>query len=657
MYSQDKYNRLIDQLIKYEDQYYNQDLTEISDAEFDSLYFEAKTIENLHKEWIREDSPIKRIMGKATKGLKEVKHKVPLLSLSKAMDFEELKQWLISLQANGINQFYVECKHDGLACALHYTKGKFVQAVTRGNGLIGNDVTAVCWQIPSIPKEISYKENLEVRGEIFLTKSGLANINEYIKKYQPKESEKKNVRNTASGLLRDENPNLAKSQYLKFSAYMSLDTLHDTHGDSMKWLQTLGFLTTDTFVSNFTFTVTNSNTIFTKIQKKLEQIYKDREKFDFDIDGMVFKVNSYQQQQQLGNKRNVPNWAIAYKFPQEEKVSILRDVKWELGAKGTFTPVAIIDPVNILGAMVESPTLHNMDEIKRLDIKIGDHVVVTRRGDVIPKIIKVITELRDGTEKAIIPPEICPVCGNKITIHDAYLKCDNDNCLGRITGKIIDFVKKLEIKDFGEKLITALVKRKSLTKVTDIYRLKASDISILDKQGAVSAAKVIQRINDSKQAPLSKIIAGLGINNVGEVTGKDLAEYYSTLERFKNANINELMAMNNIGEVVAVNIIKWINNNQDLIDDLISLGLGANKKTTIINNTLSNKTFAFTGTLSIPRKKFQEKVEQNGGTISSIKQGLDFLIIGEGAKQPKIIKAQKYGAKVLTENDFEQLIK
>ena len=438
---------------------------------------------------------------------------------------------------------------------------------------------------------------------------------------------------------------------------MSLDTLYDTHGDSMKWLQTLGFLTTDTFVSNFTFTVTNSNTIFTKIQKKLEQIYKDREKFDFDIDGMVFKVNSYQQQQQLGNKRNVPNWAIAYKFPQEEKVSILRDVKWELGAKGTFTPVAIIDPVNILGAMVESPTLHNMDEIKRLDIKIGDHVVVTRRGDVIPKIIKVITELRDGTEKAIIPPEICPFCGNKITIRDAYLKCDNDNCLGRITGKIVDFVKKLEIKDFGEKLITALVKRKSLTKVTDIYRLKASDISILDKQGVVSAAKVIQRINDSKQAPLSKIIAGLGINNVGEVTGKDLAEYYSTLERFKNANINELMAMNNIGEVVAVNIIKWISNNQDLIDDLISLGLGANKKITIINNTLNNKTFAFTGALSIPRKKFQEKVEQNGGIISSIKQGLDFLIIGEGAKQPKIIKAQKYGAKVLTENDFEQLIK
>ena len=657
MYTQEKYNLLIDQLIKYEDQYYNQDFSEITDAEFDSLYFEAKTIEELHNDWIRIDSPIKRIMGKSIGKLKEVKHTIPLLSLGKVMNFDELKKWLLNLYNLNINQFFVECKHDGLACSLHYHQGKFIQGVTRGNGLIGNDVTQTCWQIPSIPKEINYLPDLEVRGEIFLTKSGLEEINDYIKKYQPKDTIKKNVRNTASGLLRDETPNPRKSKYLYFSAYMSLDTENDTHGDSMKFLQSLGFLTTDNFVKNFVINLTNDEKKFKKLQQCLDAIHQQRSEMDFDIDGLVFKVNNYEQQKFLGNKREEPNWAIAYKFPQTEKVSVLKSVRWDLGPKGNITPVAFIEPVEILGAMVENPTLHNIDEINRLDLKIGDHIVITRRGDVIPKIIKVLPELRDGSEMEIEIPELCPICGSKLVFKDVYIRCENEQCQGRIAGKIIDFVIKLEIKDFGEKLINALVKRKTLTNIADIYRLKVSDISVLEKQGVVSATKIIKHIEKSKQASLAQIIAGLGIANIGEVTGKNIADFYLTLSNFKQAKVQELLQMDNIGPTVANTIVKWIKDNEDLIDDMISLNLGMKDAQIIKSNKLKDKLFAFTGALSKSRNEFQKIITDNGGNFSvSIKQGINYLIIGSGAKQHKIDKAKKLGAEIISENDFYKLL-
>ena len=654
--AQEKYNLLIDQLIKYESQYYNSELVDLTDAEFDSLYYEAQFIEQNHKDWIREDSPTKRVMGSINTIDKEVTHKIPCLSLAKAMNFDELQKWLKNLNNFGINEFFVEPKHDGLACVLHYSQGRFVQAATRGNGLVGKDVTKICWQIDSIPKIIDYKKDLEVRGEIFLTKSGLEKINEYIKKYSPRELIKKNVRNTASGLLNDKNPNIEKSKYLQFAAYMSLDNECLNHKASMLFLKELGFNITNDFVNNFiiNFYGKDFNTLMTKLKKKLDDINDMRNSLDFEIDGLVIKVNYYAEQKKLGNKQTVPNWAIAYKFPQEEKVSILKDIRWDLGSKGTLTPVAIIETINILGADVSNVTLHNIEEINRLNIKIGDHITVTRRGDVIPKIINVLTDLRTGNEQDIIIPEICPVCKEKLKFEEVYIRCDNDKCKGRIVGKIVDFVTKLDIKDFGEKLITALVNRNVLNSIADIYYLKANDISVLDKQGSVSANKVIDHINKSRQAPLAKIISGLGIANIGEMAGKDLAKFYKSLSNFKNAKYQELTSINNIGSTVASNIINWISQNNDLLDQLINLNLGID----LSNNQgkLANKTFAFTGALSISRKKFQELIEENGGINSSIKQGLNYLIIGNGAKQPKIDKAKKYNAQIITEQDFYNLL-
>ena len=307
-----KYNLLIDQLIKYENQYYNSELVDLTDAEFDSLYYEAQFIEQNHKDWIREDSPTKRIMGSINTIDKEVIHKIPCLSLAKAMDFDELKKWFKNLTNLGINEFFVEPKHDGLACVLHYSQGKFIQAATRGDGLIGKDVTRICWQIDSIPKIIDYKKDLEVRGEIFLTKSGLEKINEYIKKYSPKELIKKNVRNAASGLLNDKNPNVEKSKYLQFAAYMSLDDECLNHKTSMQFLHDYGFKITNDFVNNFTinFYGKDFNTLMTRLEKKLNDINDMRDSLDFEIDGLVIKVNYYTEQKKLGNKQTVPNWAI-----------------------------------------------------------------------------------------------------------------------------------------------------------------------------------------------------------------------------------------------------------------------------------------------------------------------------------------------------------
>ena len=601
-------------------------------------------------------------MGSKGPEPKKVIHKIPLLSLDKAMNFNELSEWISKLVKQGYSDFIIEPKHDGLACKLLYKNGKFIQGSTRGNGYEGSDVTIVCKQIPDIPKQLdstilndNFKKEIEVRGEIFLTKPGLDKINKYIIQYCPKETIKKNVRNTASGLLRDENPNPNKSKYLTFSAYMLPNSFLKSHSESMKYLSLLGFKVTNDFVPNYKITITSATlkNDLAKISTLFNKLANERSNLEFDIDGMVIKIDKYSEQNKLSNKRNVPNWAIAYKFPSEEKVSILRDVSWELGPKGNITPVAIIDPVTIFGAEITNPTLHNIEEVKRLGIKIGDHCVITRRGDVIPKIIKVLPELRDGTEIDISIPEKCPVCGGLITKNDVFIRCDSPTCKGRITGKIIDYINKLDIKDFGEKLITKLVNIGKLTNQMDIYRLVESDISVLDKQGDVSATKIISRINDAKKASLAKIIAGFGIPGIGDVTGAQLASYYQSLTNFKNAKFDELVNMKDIGETTAISIINWIKDNINLIDDAISLNLGINQNK---DGKLLNKVFAFTGTLSISRKKLQEIIEQNGGSSSSIRNGINYLVIGEGAKKAKIEKAERYNVQIITEKEFNQLL-
>ena len=645
------YNLLVNKLINYENQYYNEDNSTVSDAEFDSLLKILYKFEKAHPNWKRSDSPTNRVMGQTTKNLKEVTHKIPLLSLGKAMDFDELKKELYRMYKLGVKDFFVECKHDGLACKLIYENYKLVLGATRGNGKVGNDVTLTCLQIPSIPKKIA-EQNLEVRGEIFLTKSGLTAINKYIA--NTKGQEKKNVRNTASGLLREENPDPEKSKYLLFSGYMAL-TDDDSHSESMKHIKNLGFYTTNDFVKTKNFHIDDFNICFDRICKFINEIYELRDSLDFDIDGMVIKANKKVDQAKLGNKETVPNWAIAYKFPQVEKVTILRSVRWDIGDKGNLTPVAFFDTVNICGADINNATLHNIEEINRLNLKIGDKITVTRRGDVIPKVVKSHIDLRDGTETSIEIPTNCPVCNEPLTRQDVYIRCDNNNCAARISGKLLDFLNKLEVKDVGQTIIKALVNLKKLKTFGDLYRLKESDIVVIERQGEVSAKKIVSRIQDSKSASIDKVIAGLGIPNIGVTTGNVLAKTFKTLENFKQAKYEQLICISDIGETTAYNIINWIKKNQDVLQDLIDLNIG--KQIEMKSGNLNNKTFAFTGTLSSPRKTMQNFIEENGGINSSIKKGLNYLLIGEGAKEEKINKAKNYGAKIISEKEFFNMIK
>lgn len=667
--TQEYYNKLIDNLLKYADQYYNGDGSDISDAEFDTLYIEASQIELAHPEWMRADSPTKQVMGAPMVGLKEVYHNPPMLSLGKVMNYDELKTWLQSL---GTADLYIECKHDGLACKLIYEQGKFVEGSTRGNGHVGNDVTQACMLIDSIPKVLSKPIDLEIRGEIFLTKSGMIEINnnkekEYLKNHTAEEFDKnkdsllfKTVRNAASGILRNLEPNKEELKHLVFSGYM--DPNHKsymTHSDAMKAARELGFATTDNFVHNTSVHISadNIDVSFAALENYFDAVNEQREEFDFDIDGMVLKINNYAEQDKMGSRKNTPYWAIAYKFPQEEKVSILRKVEWLLGDKGNITPRATIDTVNILGADVSAATLHNIKEIERLDIKIGDHVVVTRRGDVIPKIVAVHYNLRMGNEKDIVIPTVCPVCGAPVTRTKTMIRCNNESCTGRYLGKISNFINALGIKNFGNVVVAQLIDAGKLKYITDIFYLCENDIACLDRQGQKSASNIIKAIEKAKSAPLKNYIAGLGIPSIGTQAGKVLAQKYNTFENFEKATFSELIELEDFGDVTANYIITWINDNRDILHTLINLRVGLPQPSIKPKSgKLNNKTFACTGALSIPRKKVQEIVEQYGGIFYSIKKGLDYLIVGDNAVPAKISKAEKYGAKIIGEEDIMKMI-
>ena len=651
MVSKTYYNTLINNLLRYSKEYYENNNSLISDADFDSLFIEAKNIEAAHPTWLRKDSPTINVMGKADNCLPEVKHDPPMLSLGKAMNFDELFSWLKMISKNGTKALFCECKHDGLACKLVYKHGKFIQASTRGDGHIGEDVTRTCRYIPSIPKVINNNDAyFEVRGEVFLTKSGMKDINHNNTK------QFKNVRNAASGILRKLEPNENEAKHLVFSAYMlPYDKQHKTHSESMNYLGELGFKRTNDFVKNVSL---NTDSNYEDIIKYLfNETNSERDNMDFDIDGMVLKIDNYEVQQTFGEKRSIPNWAIAYKFPQQEKLTILKSVEWLLGNKGNITPLAHIDTVNIFGADVSAATLHNCKEIERLDIRIGDHIIVTRRGDVIPKIIGVNKDMRDGTERKIAIPQYCPVCGEPVINTGAFIRCDNELCAGRLSGRIENLVKALDIKNFGGKVIDKLVDENKLKLPADIFKLKADDISGLDRMGIKSAEKIINNINVARNCSLDMVIAGLTIPGVGVAAGKDLASKYKTLDKFRDAKFDDLVMMNDIGETTAHNIIDWLRNNVVYINDLINYNIAMQVRELVsATNKLAAKVFAFTGKLSVSRKNMEADIIDNGGTVSAINKTIDYLIIGDNAVQTKIDKAKKYGAEVITEVEFRKLL-
>lgn len=635
---------------------------EITDPLFEQLLAELTLLENQYPEYDDINSPTHIVGGKHENSFSSVEHKIPMLSLGKVMSWTEFEAWFRDMVLNKKVKFFVfELKFDGLAVSLLYDNGKLVRGATRGDGKIGDDITATILTIPNIPKTIDNKNLLEIRGEVVLLKNGLDVINKTMGKNY------KNVRNAASGILRTKNPSKEVGQYLRFSPYLfdSDEVKFDSYSESMSEIKKLGFIFEQNTLPELKFNIDDYNNVDDALKYIKENYFNYIEQLrctlDFDIDGIVIKSNLCIDQQRLGSKTNVPNWAIAYKFEAQEKITILEDVEWLLGGKGNITPRSKITPVEIGGTTVTKPTLHNIEELKRLDIKIGDHIVVSRRGDVIPKIERVIKELRTGNEKDINIPTICPECGGPITQNGIFIRCDNVECSGRQSFRIQNYINAVEIEDFGPKVVDRLIEAGKIEVLTDIYNLKVDDIAGLERMGEKSATKIINNIEKSKNTSLSKIISGLTIKNVGITAGKDLEKKYKTLDAFSKAKINELIEIEGMGEIIASNIIQWLNNesNIETIDNLLKLGIGQNIK--IEENKLSsrllNKNFGFTGELSISRKKMEKIITDNCGIVFGIKKGIDYLVVGEGAKDEKIEKAKKLNAKIITEDEFMNLIK
>jgi DNA ligase (NAD+) len=631
----------------------------ISDSLYDKLLEELKKLEEQFPEFKDDNSPT-QILGDYLNenSFNKVNHKIPMLSLDKVLSIEQFNDWVKkAFNKLNIKEFIFEYKFDGLANSLVYENGYLTQASTRGNGKVGEDNTATAKLIPNVPyyiEQFKDTEKVEVRGEILLLKEGLTEINKNL----PEENQYKNVRNAASGILKNKLPNSDYCKYLIFSPYgyyENDDFYNDTYLKDIKLLKDIFITPYKTLAA---VKVNNIDNAIEKLNKLFNEVYENRNNLDIDIDGIVIKANKYDDWNRLGIGKKYPNYAVAYKFPAMENTSVLLDVEWCLGGKGAITPKAVIEPVEIGGSTIGYATLHNIQYIKNLDLKLGDTVIVSKRGDVIPCIESVIKDLRSGEEKEITIPTVCPSCGQPLksntTDKGIFLYCDNENCTGMQVNKIENFIKAMEIDNFGTVLINKLFSVGKIKTFIDIYKLKKNDISSLEKMGDKSADKILNNIEKSKDNELSQIIDGLMIKSVSKEKGKILQDRYKTLDNFINCTYEELLSLPTFGEILVNNILEYINKNKDMINDLINLGIIGKVKTN--NGKLNNKSFCFTGKLSISRNEMTDIIENNGGTVSSIKKGTDYLIIGEGAKENKIDKAKGYGIEVITEEEFNALL-
>lgn len=594
-----------------------------------------------------------------------VKHKYPLMSLGKALNVPSYIKWhnqlITKIKPSTCKCLIFEFKIDGLAISLEYVNGILVRASTAGDGKIGDDVTPTAYLIPDIPKTLPDNFTGNVSGEIHMKNSSLKALNEKLKSEGKKEM--KNVRNAAAGIVRQKDVSTMMAKYLSFLCYRYIkeDFKDEKYKEEMNAAKKLGFRTVYHDLKSITV-----NNMVDLTDEEIKEIFKtfqdERDSLDIDVDGVVIKVDDKVIQTELGDNGKIPNWALAYKFPAMEKISTILSIDWDFGIKdGRFTPMANIEPIELGGTTVKRPTLHNLDEIKRLGVKIGCTARISRRGDVIPKIEEILHELTPDDAKEIEIPTICPMCGLPTIIEGAFIKCNNLECSGRISGKIRSFAISMEIEELGMTTIEKLTNAKKLNSVTDLFKLNINDISELDKMGEKSAIKIINNIENCKKQPLWKVLAGLSIKNVGEKASKALEKNFGSLQVIKNITINDLLPIKDIGNVLSDNIVKWFSNedNRNLIDELSALGLGTTiEKIEIKENKLNGLKISFTGKLSKwSRSECEKVIESNGGVVWGIKKELDYLLIGEGAKDKKIEKSESLGAKTITEQEFVDMIK
>ena len=651
--------KLVALLNKYSYDYYVEDNPQISDTEYDTLYKQLEKLEQKYPEFILDNSPTQRVGDRVLDEFEKVIHKVPMLSLSNTFSIEDLRDFdsrISKLSSDDSIEYICELKIDGLAISINYENGKLVGAATRGDGMVGENVTENIKTIFSIPKTLKTKKSFEVRGEVYLPKKSFELLNK--EREENNEVLFANPRNAAAGSLRQLDSKITAKR--KLSAFI-YSVVGDENINSQKMALTVA--------ADLGLPVNPNFKLCKTIDEVVDYImYWEEHKQDlpYEIDGIVIKVNSYSLQEEIGSTQKSPRWATAYKFPEEELATKLLDIELSVGRTGIITPVAVLNPINISGSTVSKASLHNKDIIDDLDIHIGDMVVVKKAGEIIPKVVRVVEELRFANSEKYIMPNICPSCKSKTFTKegDPFTRCLNPDCPEQNIRKIIHFASReaLNIEGLGDKVVATLYEKGIIKHTIDLFSLDRNKLVELERMGDKSVDNLLNAIENSKQSSLDKVIFALGILNVGKKAGKILAEYYKNLTNFSKATVDELLELPDIGLITAESIVDYLSNDNNLrfINELIEIGMNPqyeiqNKNT---DNIFSGKTIVLTGKLvELTRNEAKEYLERFGAKVTgSVTSKTDYVIAGEKAGS-KLAKAEQLGIQVLSEDEFIDIIK
>jgi len=643
--------------------YYDEDKPEISDFEYDMMMLELRALESQFPEFIEKTSLTQKVGGNVKEGFQKVEHEVPLQSLQDVFDFDEIQNFdeRVRKQAleNGIKEpkFVVETKIDGLSAALEYIDGKLVRGATRGNGLVGEDVTENLKTIKTIPQELSEKINITVRGEVFISKKDFEKMNQ--EREENEEELFANARNAAAGSLRQLDSNITKERPLDIYIFnvQKIDGKEfNSHFEELEYLGKLGFNVNPVRIP------CNSKE---EVIQAINEIGENREKLTFGIDGAVIKVDDLNLRKIMGTTSKVPKWAIAYKYPPEKKETILKDITCQVGRTGVITPMAILEPVKVAGSTISKTTLHNEDFIKEKGLKIGDKVIIQKAGDVIPEIVEAVISKRTGEEIDFEMPRTCPVCGAEAIREEgeAAVRCTGIECPAKLHRNLVHFVSRdaMNIDGLGENIIAELLDRKMISNIADIYDLQFEKIASLKKNGKKFAQNLIDSINTSKENDLYRLITALGIRHVGVKAAKILAKQYNTIDNLAEATVESLSLVEEIGPIVANSIREFFEQQQtkDLISRLKQAGVNTERlKDENEDDRFAGKTFVLTGSLEkYSREEASNIIEKFGGkTSSSVSKKTSYVLAGDDAGS-KLTKAQSLGVTIITEAEFTEMCK
>lgn len=652
----DEMQRLIKQINYYNKKYYEEDTNEISDYAYDKLTVRLRELEAKYPNLKQKDSPTSKVGGKTKKIFSEVVHDVQMQSLQDVFSFEEVEAFVDKVcEEFGENtEFVVETKIDGLSVSLEYENGILVRGSTRGDGFVGEDVTQNIMMIKDIPQRLSSNDTVEVRGEVYLPRKEFESINNLL--LEQGKTQLANPRNAAAGTLRQLNPELVKSRNLSIFVFTILKGMNfNTDIESLEYLKSVGVKTIEYMKK-----CVGKDEVINAIM----EIGRMRDSFAYDIDGAVVNVNNLAYRLEMGKTAKVPKWSVAYKYPPERKETKVIDIVTQVGRTGQVTPMAILNPVRVAGSQISKTTLHNFDYIEEKDIRIGDTVIIEKAGDVIPEVVEVVLDKRDGSEKRFDVPKVCPICGEELEKEEdiVALRCTNSECPALVYRSIIHFASRdcMDISGLGESIIEQLIDSALLKDVADIYYLKYEDILDLERFAPKSALKLIEAISATKNNSLDKLLFGLGIRHVGKKASKILAENFGDIYKIMEADFETLNALDDFGEIMANSIIEFFKKPEtiNIIEKLEEAGV--NLKGNVSNkesDKLKDKIFVITGSFEeYSRNEIAEMIEKNSGKVStSVSKKTSYLIAGEEAGS-KLTKAQDVGINIIGLEELMDMI-